>query len=153
MDIKNKTMLELDENCQWLCKSDMEEFARFLFVYKNDISPFWGKFNWASEDFKYFCKENNITAKGRSDKKVQYNHFWFYASKPEYTDNDYAAHFFRHIRNAFAHCNIECCKEGRKHQKFYIINDYNGDVKTMSGKIRSDLFWKMIKLLYNTKSK
>lgn len=153
MDIKNNIMLELDETCQWLCKNDLEEFARFLYVYQKDIFPYCGKFNWEDDEFKHFCKSNGITPKGKSNKKVQYNHFWFNASKSKKGSNDYAVHFFRHIRNAFAHCNIVCQKEGRKHHKFYIISDYNGNSKTMSGKIRSDLFWEMIKLLYKTKQK
>lgn len=64
--------------------------------------------------------------------------------------NDTAHHFLRHIRNTYAHCNINIVYEGRKHNKFYILKDYEMNEKlSMSGKIRSDLLWKMIHLLYS----
>lgn len=56
--------------------------------------------------------------------------------------------FLRHIRNAFAHCNINVVIEGKKHHKYYELEDYDmNKSKSMSGKIRSDFMWAMIDIL------
>lgn len=132
----------------WLPKCDLELFGQFLFQFNNTK---YGTLNWSKDSFVSFCKKNKIQQKGTSAKRSQYNHFWFSTFIPKGEEiNDTAHHFLRHIRNAYAHCNIKIKYEGRKHNKFYSLEDFDmNGTQSMSGKIRSDLLWKMIDLLYS----
>lgn len=132
----------------WLPKRDLELFGQFLYQFKNTK---YGTLNWSKDSFVSFCKKNKIQQKGTSAKRSQYNHFWFSTLIPKGEKiNDTAHHFLRHIRNAYAHCNINIEYEGRNRNKFYILKDYEMNKElSMSGKIRSDLLWEMINLLYS----
>lgn len=138
--MKNK---ELIEKTTWLPKCDLEAFGQYLYRFK---CIQYDTLNWQKSSFVKFCSQNKIQSKGTRAKRIQRNHFWFSTNVPKGAkDNDIAHHFLRHIRNAFAHCNISITYEGRAHHKFYKLEDYdkNGS-KCMSGKIRSDYLWTMI---------
>ncbi len=139
----------------WLTRQDREDFSRFVKVYCMYIESHFGEFLWQDEQFAHFCKQNKIQPKGAKSKAKQRNHFWFYASKPNgKPENDFAHHFMRHIRNAFAHGLIDVKYEGRRRQKFYVLKDFeiHGE-QSMSGIIRSDFLWKMIWLLWESRNK
>ena len=125
----------------------------------------WGKSKIQEENRenkrrkRFFKREQKEREKDMNKKKgnkkgtKKANHFWFNAVKPEKaTTNDFAHHFMRHIRNAFAHGLIEVSYQGRQRQKYYLIKDFerHGE-QSMSGYIRSDLFWQMIWYLYQTR--
>lgn len=133
----------------WLPKCDLEDFGQYLFRFK-EIR--YGTLDWQKPSFVEFCKRNKIQPKGTSAKKKQLNHFWFSTNIPKGESvNDIAYHFLRHIRNAFAHCNINVVIEGKKHHKYYVLEDYEiNKSKSMSGKIRSDLMWNMINTLLSS---
>ena len=144
---------EIIKNLDWLKESDLSNFAKYAYMYSKDISLSWGCFDWNDGSFKHFCKDYKIEPKGNKAKKIQKNHFWFSANKPNgQIVNDFAVHFMRHIRNSFAHGNITYLKQDKR--MFYAIKDFdeNGQ-QTMSGNIRSDLLWEMLNLLYKTKTK
>lgn len=130
----------------WLPKCDLENFGQYLFLFEKIR---YGTLDWQKPSFVEFCKRNKIQSKGTSAKKKQLNHFWFSTYKPKGENvNDTAYHFLRHIRNAFAHCNINVVIEGKKHHKYYELEDYDmNKSKSMSGKIRSDFMWAMIDIL------
>lgn len=141
------------EGTDWMTKQDRDDFARYCFVYSKHIEQMFGCFNWDNEDFNHFCHINKIVKKGNKKGEKKENHFWFNASKPEGAEeNDFAHHFLRHIRNAFAHGLIEILYRGRHHQKYYLIKDYEryGE-QSMNGFIRSDFLWEMIWLLFQTR--
>lgn len=137
----------------WLTKQDRDDFARYVYIYSKAIEPYFGQFDWNNETFKYYCKTNKVQQKGTKTGKKKENHFWFNANKPDKVSvNDFAHHFLRHIRNAFAHGNIEISYKDKK-RKYYLIKDYdhNGE-PSMGGNIRSDLLWEMIWLLFQSRS-
>lgn len=141
------------KDSDWMTKQDRDDFARYCFVYSRHIEPMFGHFDWENDSFIYFCTSNKIQRKGNKKGGNKENHFWFNASKPDGAKNkDFAHHFLRHFRNAFAHGLIEISYRGRSKQKFYILKDYerHGE-QSMSGVIRSDLLWKMIWLLFQTR--
>lgn len=148
----NKHFEQITES-EWLTKPDRDDFARFCYIYAKNIEPEFGHFDWNSDDFVQYCKQNKIQRKGTSHARKTENHIWFNATKPASVNcNDFAHHFMRHIRNAFAHGLIEISRVGRRHSKFFILKDFdkNGD-QTMGGYIRSDLLWGMLWLLYQTR--
>ena len=141
-------------NCKGLTQSDLVEFGKFMFLYKQNIGDNFGRFNWYDENFKQLCKTHKIQPKGTSTIKEQHNHFWFSANKTV-MGNDIAHHFLRHIRNAFAHGNITIIKEGKNKSKYFLIQDFEIKkdrtiVQTMQGKIRYDLLGVIINVLYGT---
>lgn len=141
-------------NSNWLTRQDREDFARYLNIFAKDISPFFGAFNWDDPNFIQFCHQNKLMPKGKKNAKKQMNHFWFNASKPTgHITNDTAHHLLRHIRNAFSHGLIELRYEGRQRRKFYLLKDFDkNNQQSMQGYIRSDLFWEMILLLFQTRN-
>jgi hypothetical protein len=136
----------------WLTKQDRDDFARYCYIYSRHIGPQFGCFKWGHSSFTHFCKSHDIQQKGNKKGDKKENHFWFDASKPQNAKtNDFAHHFLRHIRNAFAHGNIQISYRGRRRQKYYILQDFDTTGhKSMSGCIRSDLLWEMIWLLFQT---
>lgn len=140
------TKTKIKAKTTWLPKCDLENFGQYLFLFKKIR---YGTLDWQKSSFVEFCKRNKIQSKGTSAKKKQLNHFWFSTYKPKGENvNDTAYHFLRHIRNAFAHCNINVVIEGKKHHKYYELEDYDiNKSKSMSGKIRSDFMWAMIDIL------
>lgn len=130
----------------WLPKCDLESFGQYLYRFKGIQ---YGTLDWQAPSFVEFCKQNKIQHKGTSSKKKQQDHFWFSTKAPKGKKvNDIAHHFLRHIRNAYAHCNIHIVREGRARHKYYVLEDYDENhSKSMSGKIRSDFLWRMIDLL------
>ena len=133
----------------WLPKCDLEDFGLFLYEYNNAE---YGTLNWGKPSFVDFCKRNNIQQKGTKKKIKQLNHFWFSANTPKGQKiNDIAHHFLRHIRNAYAHCNVQVVQEGRHHHRYYKLKDYeiNG-TQSMSGKIRKDFLWEMVNELLSS---
>lgn len=142
------------EASDWLTKQDRDDFARYCYIYSKHIEPKFGHFDWQNEIFVHFCKTNNIQQKGNRKTGRKENHFWFNAAKPEgHKINDFAHHFLRHIRNAFAHGLIEISYIGRHRRKYYQLKDFerHGE-QSMNGYIRSDLLWEMIWLLFQTKN-
>ncbi len=142
------------EASDWMTKQDRDDFARYCFIYSRYIEPMFGHFNWENKLFINFCTSNKIQRKGNKTGGKKENHFWFNASKPEGAKtNDFAHHFLRHIRNAFAHGLIEVSYRGRRKQKFYLMKDFerHGE-QSMNGCIRSDLLWEMIWLLFHTRN-
>lgn len=136
----------------WMSKQDRDDFARFCYIYNHQIEKKFGEFDWDDPGFVYFCSVNKIQRKGNKNGGKKENHFWFNASKPDGVEvNDFAHHFMRHIRNAFAHGLIEISYKGRRRQKYYILKDYerHGE-QSMLGFIRSDFLWEMIWLLFKT---
>lgn len=141
------------EGSDWMTKQDRDDLARYSYVYSKHIESMFGQFDWDNEEFIYFCKINNIQKKGNKIGGKNKNHFWFNASKPKGAQtNDFAHHFLRHIRNAFAHGLIEVSYKGKDKRKFYTLKDFEPHgVQSMGGYIRSDLLWQMIWLLYQTR--
>lgn len=152
---KYKEILNLEGN-DWLPQKDLLSFSKFLGIYYQNISPYYGKFNYKKKSFKSFCLEHKITFKGKQNKKDPINHFWFNSKTPKvFKYNDYAFNFFKHIRNSFCHRLIKIQYETRKKEKYYIFRDIDTDgvTLTMGGKIREDLFWELLWKLYMTKDK
>jgi len=90
-----------------LSQGDYESIGKFLIVYSEHIEPYYSSFRWDDITFKNYCESNKIVAKGNKNKGQQHNHFWFTAKTPKnQSTQDYAHHFLRHIRNAFAHGNF-----------------------------------------------
>lgn len=148
----NKHFGQIDGS-DWMTKQDRDDFARYCYVYSKEIEPMFGHFDWDNGAFVHFCNTNKIQRKGNKKGAKKANHFWFNAVKPEMaTTNDFAHHFMRHIRNAFAHGLIEVSYQGRQRQKYYILKDFerHGE-QSMGGFIRSDLLWEMIWYLYQTR--
>lgn len=146
----------------WLTQKDRDDFANYCFIFSHTISNHYGEFDWGNGAFCNFCKKNRIQQKGVQTKKIQDNHFWFEATKPKGEKiNDTAFHFFRHIRNAFAHGYITIFYKGRKRHRYYKFQDWNKKIdrktqetireQSMGGCIRSDYFWQMLWLLYQSK--
>lgn len=136
----------------WMTRQDRDDFARFCYVYSKSIEPMFGHFDWDNKLFVHFCKTNNIQPKGNRKGGKKPNHFWFNASKPDgVKTNDFAHHFLRHIRNAFAHGLIEISYRGRNRHKYYHLKDFerHGE-QSMNGSIRSDLLWEMIWILFQS---
>lgn len=142
-------------NKRYLSQDDFESIGKFLIVYAEYIEPFYGLFNWEEAVFKDYCKNNGIVAKGKKNKERQHNHFWFTAKKPKGRENqDYAHHFLRHIRNSFAHGNFHGKYLGKGHNRFkyYQLRDVDVDKgSSMSGVIRAEYLWEMIRILIATK--
>ncbi len=140
------------QDSEWMTKQDRDDFARYSYIYSKHIESMFGHFDWDNEEFIHFCKVNKIQKKGNKTGGKNENHFWFNASKPNGSKiNDFAHHFLRHIRNAFAHGLIEVSYNGKNRHKFYTLKDFehHGE-QSMGGHIRSDLLWKMMWLLYQT---
>lgn len=141
------------EDSDWMSKQDRNDFAQYCYVYSKHIEPMFGLFDWGNESFVYFCKTNKIQKKGIKATGKKENHFWFNATKPDgASTNDFAHHFLRHIRNAFAHGLIEISYRGRQRHKYYLLKDFerHGE-QSMGGYIRSDLLWEMIWILFKTR--
>ena len=131
-------------------EKDLINFSVFLIFFEKEIKENYGNYaqKWNNATFNTFCTSNEIDKKVRTNQKRKNNYFIFEAQKGGKSINDYTHHFFRHIRNAFAHGNVNKKIEGRKRHAYYVIKDYNYNKKpTMDGKIRVDLFWQMIDLL------
>lgn len=144
-------------DCTGLIQADIIDFGRYIYLYKQCIGPYYGHFDWDNEDFKQLCKINKIQPKGNKIIREQHNHFWFSSNKKD-NKNDVAHHFLRHIRNAFAHGNIRIIKDGKSKSKYFEIKDFDikhdGNIEqTMQGKIRCDLLWVMVNVLFGTFSK
>ena len=136
-----------------LTQEDYADFGKYVSVYISIVEQYSGHFNWEDQQFKHFCAENRIQQKGTKAKKVQENHFWFDADKPkDAVPKDVAHNFLRHIRNAFSHGNVNVYRS-KHNSKYYYLRDFNtGNSQTMSGKIRSDLLWRMIEILLSTRT-
>ncbi len=146
----NKHFDEIEDS-QWLTKQDRDDFARYCYIYEKHIKDRYGDFEWEDDAFTHFCKHRKIQQKGKNMGKKKMNHFCFSTYQPKNTKiNDRAHHFLRHIRNAFAHGQIEI-KYGKSRQRYYVIKDYYNNKLTMVGYIRSDLLWEMIWLLFQTR--
>ena len=75
----------------------------------------FGHFDWDNDTFVHFLNTNKLQKKRNKKGTKKANHFWFNAVKPEKTTtNDFAHHFMRHIRNAFAHGLITKVDNGKK---------------------------------------
>ena len=110
---------EIIDKKTWLPKCDLELYGQYLYRFKGIK---YGTLDWNNPSFIEFCKQNNIQPKGTSAKREQRNHFWFSANIPKnQKTNDIAHHFLRHIRNAYAHCNIRIAKEEKNVTSFIYL--------------------------------
>ena len=133
-----------------LSQKNVLSLYQYLCEYTKEYAGNYGNFHWDDNSVTEFCKRNNIVQKGARNRKYASNFFWFEACKPKGQEyNDIAHHFLRHIRNSIAHANI--CKERKKQDSYFIINDYNENGKqTMHGRIKEDLFFAFVNIIINT---
>lgn len=139
-------------NSRWMSSKDRDDFARYCYIYSKHIEPYYGCFDWENVSFVHFCNMNKIRKKGKKCNTCKMNHIWFDAKKPKNKDvNDVAHHFMRHVRNAFAHGQIEVSFKGHARRKYYLFKDFDNKGQTMGAFIRSDLLWSMLWLLFQTR--
>lgn len=132
-----------------LSQSNILSLYEHLFLYVKQYEKNYGNFNWNDDSISTFCKNNHIVKKGCRNQKYDNDFFWFETHTKEKKGNDIAFHFLRHIRNAFAHANIN--KIRRKNKSYLIIDDYNKNGKqTMHGEIKEDLFFQFLETVTNS---
>ena len=115
-------------------------FYKILYQYENEE-------NHKGYDIRYLSKElrSIIDSKGKG-KNI---------TKPKtknticYTGSTVIADFLRHIRNAFAHCNIGSSKSSLT---FSFYDEYQGRC-TMSGSMDKAVFYNLIKEIKKTRKK
>lgn len=138
-------------NLRKLSQKDISELYDFLLFFEKTAIMNYGKFNWEWIRTHKYISSNDIQIKCTT-KNHKANYFRFCTDKINGI-NDYAYHFMRHIRNAFAHGNIGKCGANT-----FIINDFkkkkDGTFETtMTAKIDAKYFWQIIDIIKNSLNK
>ncbi|MBQ4483410.1 MAG: hypothetical protein II934_00155 [Prevotella sp.] len=123
-----------------ICLEDGELsfFYKILYQYESDS-------HHKGYDLRYLSKElrSMINLKGKQTNittpKTKNTLF--------YTGNTVIADFLRHVRNAFAHCNIGSSKNSLT---FSFYDEYQGKC-TMDGSMDKAIFYRLIKEINNTR--
>lgn len=143
--MKNKEILRK------LSHSDIEKLYDFLLFFEKVAVPNYGNFNWNWVKSNTYITDNDIQIKCEyKNHKTNYFRFKTYQIKGI---NDYAYHFMRHVRNAFAHGNIQKGKVNT-----FFINDYkkkkDGTLElTMSATIQANYFWTILCIVKDSLNK
>ena len=134
-----------------LSQKDIDKLYDYLLFFEKIAIPNYGNFNWDWIKSNSYITDNDIQIKCEH-KNHKTNYFRFKTHKVNGI-NDYGYHFIRHIRNAFAHGNIQKGKTNT-----FFITDYrkrkDGTLElSMSATIKAEYFWTILNIVKESLNK
>lgn len=141
---------------------DMPKLFEYLIKYASDIEDYKGCFDFKDKMVDKFFKQNNIFygSYNIENLKKKKRYLWYLLfeqrKNSKKSGSDIAHHLFRHIRNAIAHANIEKINSriNNVNHQIYRMKDFNiqGNTQTMDSFIETKLFYKLLDLLFATRT-
>ena len=142
---------------------DIPRLFEYLIIYADEIEKFPGYFNFEDVEVDKFLNRHNIwygSYNLQNIKKIKKNQWYILFEQrknSKKSGSDLAHHFFRHLRNAIAHANIEKINRriNKINHQLFKIKDFNlkGSAQTMDCFIPSKLLYQLIDKLFATKKK
>ena len=117
-------------------ESELKFFYDFLYQYENDENHKGYNSRYLNKELRSILKHKQKSIKKPNEKNIIL-----------YSGGSVVADFLRHLRNVFAHCNIESVNEK---MIFVFYDEYKGKC-TMYGKIDKSLFYKLMKEIEKTR--